>query len=97
MSLRLCLGSEGIYYPQKKKEYIILKIVDRFGFTGQSAYSTPMLHTTKLASKDCPTTDEGKAAMAQYPFRQAIAFISVLSIYSNEFANKIEPYIKRNK
>jgi hypothetical protein len=54
------------------KEYI-LKILDRFGFSALASLPTPMLHTVRLSARDCPTTDEGKNAMAQYPFRQAIA------------------------
>jgi hypothetical protein len=54
-------------------EEYIMKIVDRFGFTALSSIPTPMLHTVKLSARDCPTTHEGKTAMSQYPFRQAIA------------------------
>ena len=57
----------------------INEILERFHMSDCKPTATPLNHGEKLTKEMCPTTDEGKAEMAQMPYRQAIGALLYLA------------------
>jgi hypothetical protein len=55
-------------------------IIARFNFDGYTSMPIPMDPTARFSLADCPTTEKAKAAMFQYPFREALGSLMFLMV-----------------
>jgi hypothetical protein len=58
----------------------VTNVLAKFHFDKLTAVDIPMDPTARFSIKDCPTTDSDKAAMLQYPFREALGSLMFLMV-----------------
>ena len=69
LQMRITYAADGIYLDQSQS---IDAMLERFGMTDCNPAPTPMEVNAPLSKSQVPTTDPGRAAVKDIPYRQAI-------------------------